>query len=210
MRILLSFILLLVMGWYPSFTQAAPTVNLSWSPNTEKDLDSYTIYRGMINCDSQGPLQPLITVDKAVTSFTDTTLPATTTQACYRLTAKDLSGNESLQSDQVSKSFPVTPPPPPPPPVPTVHIAQNIKVETDGTTATFSWIPGSCTVSYQLMRYGTRSNTKLSETKGNFILYTLPKGSNSQYFISSVCADGSIYNSTLQFTLKQGSVEVKR
>lgn len=162
-------------------------VHLSWSTNPETDLAGYTVYRGAINCDAQGPLQPLIKLDKGTTSYTDATLPSTTTMACYRLTASDIAGNESLQSDQVSKSFP-----PSFPGMKSPHAVQIFR-KTD-TLSTVYWMPGSCATSFKVYYYvANKSSWTLLGTvlKPEFDL----KLTTTQrlYRVSGVCADGTEY-----------------
>lgn len=162
-------------------------VHLSWNPNTEPDLGGYTVYRGAINCEAQGPLQPLIKLDKGATEYTDATLPSTTTMACYRLTASDLSGNESLQSDQVSKSFP-----PQSPGMKSPHAVQIFRKT--ATLSTLYWMPGSCATSFKVYYYVANKNSWTSlgtVLKPEFDL----KLTTTQrlYRVSGVCADGTEY-----------------
>jgi hypothetical protein len=80
---------------------------ISWDPNTESDLAGYRIYRS----NSSGSGYVLVgTVDKAVTSFTDTGLENGKTYY-YVITALDSSGNESPHSDE-SQGTPQALPPP--------------------------------------------------------------------------------------------------
>lgn len=162
-------------------------VQLSWAPNTESDLGGYTIYRGAINCEAQGPLQPLTKVDKTAVSYRDETLPPTTTMACYRLTAYDVAGNESPQTDQVSKSF-----------LPSFDGMKSPHfMQIDRKTSTLSkmyWMPGSCAKSFKLYYYVSSKNswTLVGMTlKPEFDL-TLTS-TRRQYRVSGVCEDGSEY-----------------
>lgn len=162
-------------------------VHLSWNPNTETDLGGYTVYRGAINCDAQGPLQPLIKLDKGVTEYTDSTLPPTTTLVCYRLTASDIAGNESLQSDQVSKSF-----------LPSLegmkspHFMQ-ISRKT-ATLSTVYWMPGSCSTAYKIYYYISSKNSwsLIGTTLKPEFDITLTS-TRRIYRVSGVCADGTEY-----------------
>lgn len=103
----LSFIVLFISLFSISY---ANTTILTWNPNTEPDLKGYKVFRGYINCEAQGPLQPLVTLGK-VTTYTDNTVPDTATVACYRLLAFDESLNDSPLTDQVTKTFAITPTP---------------------------------------------------------------------------------------------------
>ncbi len=74
-------------------------VDLSWTPNTEGDLDHYNIYRDGV-----------LVGTSLVASFSDTGLSAKTTYG-YEVSAVDTSGNEGLKSALVSITTPdLTPP----------------------------------------------------------------------------------------------------
>lgn len=76
-----------------------PNVRVAWSPNSEPDLQGYSVYRATA---SGGPFTRLNGGLIAATQYTDANLPAGATQLWYRVTASDLSGNESAQSAIVS------------------------------------------------------------------------------------------------------------
>jgi hypothetical protein len=93
----------------------AASATLTWTPNTEADLEGYKIYRGTGAC-TTGPLQPLmvngthVQVGKVAT-YTDTTIPQLDgTMVCYEITAFDTAQNESPRSNRASKVINVIPP----------------------------------------------------------------------------------------------------
>lgn len=81
------------------------TSTLTWTANTEADLAGYKVYRGL------GATTPslLATVGK-VTTYVDSTVPNVDGDANYFLTSFDKTGNESLHSVTVTKTFDATPP----------------------------------------------------------------------------------------------------
>ncbi len=107
----LCAVVALASGLLVSPVFAAKSASLSWEANTEPDLKGYKVYRGLLNCAAQGPLEPL-TDAGLVTTYTDATIPDAATEVCYRLTAYDKAGNESAPSAQATKTFAAVPPPP--------------------------------------------------------------------------------------------------
>jgi hypothetical protein len=73
-----------------------------WSANSEPDLAGYTVYRSF---DAGGPWTAVTTGLTTATEFLDTSVPDNTEAAWYRVTASDLSGNESAPSAAQSVSF---------------------------------------------------------------------------------------------------------
>jgi hypothetical protein len=94
-------LLLIVLAW--PLGASALTATLGWQANPEPDLKGYKIYRGVLPCAAVGPMAPLATVGK-VTSYVDTTIPATAPVVAYRIAAVDLAGNESPLSVCVEKA----------------------------------------------------------------------------------------------------------
>jgi len=119
MKKLLLIVSVLVMCLIPmvSHAQAASGV-LTWTQNVETDLAGYKIYRSNQSCTASGPLAPLVVGGIAVQvgkvgTYTDANLPAMDGTMCWEITAFDLSGNESLRSNRVSKVLNTLPPVPP-------------------------------------------------------------------------------------------------
>ena len=87
-----------------SFTLSATvasTASLTWNANTDTDLAGYKVYKGT----SSGTYTaPVATIPKGTTSYTATGLQTGTTYF-FIITAYDNAGNESLHSNEVSKSI---------------------------------------------------------------------------------------------------------
>ena len=83
----------------PSTTPTTTTATLTWNSNAESDLAGYKVYAGT----SSGRYGAPIDVGK-VTSYTMANLNVGNTYY-FIVTAYDTSGNESLQSAEVSKSI---------------------------------------------------------------------------------------------------------
>lgn len=100
---------LCVICMLPAIVFAAST-NLAWNANTESDLEGYNIYRENVSCATFGAVTDihkpklLVTIGK-VTSYVDSTVPDNIAQVCYWMTAKDTSGNVSIISVPVGKTF---------------------------------------------------------------------------------------------------------
>ena len=88
----------------------AASTNLSWQANTESDLAGYNVYREDTTCSVFGTAsatrkpKALASVGK-VTTYVDSAVPDNVKDVCYWLTAKDVSGNESVFSVPASKTF---------------------------------------------------------------------------------------------------------
>jgi hypothetical protein len=79
----------------------AGTASLTWNANTDSDLAGYKVYQGT----SSGTYTaPVATMPKGTTSYTVTGLQTGTTYF-FIITAYDSAGNESLHSNEVSKSI---------------------------------------------------------------------------------------------------------
>lgn len=130
-------------------------IHLTWSPNTENDLAGYRLYR---NENEDILVNYILIYDSTQTSYKDINLDYTTTYF-YRVSAYDLSGNESLFSDPVWRTpFNVSPP----------DIPQNLSVNAQNIGAPIieiSWDANSESDvrGYKIFR-GTEYNFPADET----------------------------------------------
>ncbi len=73
-------------------------VRVRWTPNGEPDLGGYDVYRSLA---SGGPFTALTQAPISGTEYLDSSIPQGTETVWYRISATDLSGNESAQSATV-------------------------------------------------------------------------------------------------------------
>src|ERR1041385_8978815 len=101
--------ILLVTLW-PVWVMA-DTATLTWTQNTDADLQGYKIYRFAGATCPVGPLAgPAIATVGKVGTYADATVTDFDGTLCYEITAIDTAGNESLHSNRATKTVNIIPP----------------------------------------------------------------------------------------------------
>jgi acid phosphatase type 7 len=135
------------------------SVALDWNDNSEPDISSYRVYRA--SADGTWPSSPIQTV--TASGATDTSVVNGTTYS-YRVTAVDLSGNESTPSPSVTVTAVGAAPPAP----------RTVTAIGGATAIGIRWASGTTAASYAIYRRnsdGTWPASRLATVSGSVFSY---------------------------------------
>jgi hypothetical protein len=92
-----------------SALKAGANVQVSWSANSEPDLQGYSVYRATA---AAGPYSKLTSTLLTGTGYVDASVPGGASDVWYEVTASDVSDNESARSSPAHVALSSSPPPP--------------------------------------------------------------------------------------------------
>jgi Tol biopolymer transport system component/flagellar hook assembly protein FlgD/subtilase family serine protease/fibronectin type 3 domain-containing protein len=165
-----------------SGTRSEVVLDWSLTPNTESDLAGYRIYR-----QKEGIWVPIADVVTPSTTYLDASRPNGTYS--YHITARDLVGNESPPSTDVSVTIAVAPPPVPP--------GLTITAPSEGKSLQASWqAAGGSAYAYRIYRSDNMGGPYQRVTSNpvqslTFLDQGLKNGTRYYYVVNALDAQGN-------------------